>query len=395
MKVLWVNANFLHPTTKGGQIRTLEMLRRLHRRHEIHYAAIEDPRHPEGVIRAREYSTKAYPFRLNVPARHSPRFYAQVVKGLIDPLPVAVRRFRSPEMEEALRELARKEEFDCGVCDFLVSAGHFPALERAVLFEHNVETMIWRRHADAVDDPVRKTYFRLQAERMFNFEARACRQAAQVVAVSREDAATLQRLFGIHQVTPVPTGVDAEYFRPAGGAAMATDLVFVGSMDWMPNVEGITWFFEEVFPLIRERRPETTAAVVGRTPPKSLSKYPAKITGTVPDVRPYLWGSKVSIVPLRVGGGTRLKIYEAMAARVPVVSTTIGAEGLEAVDGRDLLLGDTPQQFAAQCLRLLSDRELRDSLVDSAARQVADRFSWEHVARVFERVLEKAPSYTV
>lgn len=176
---------------------------------------------------------------------------------------------------------------------------------------------------------------------------------------------------------------------------MATDLVFVGSMDWMPNVDGITWFFEEVFPLIRERRPETTAAVVGRTPPKSLSKYPAKITGTVPDVRPYLWGSKVSIVPLRVGGGTRLKIYEAMAARVPVVSTTIGAEGLEAVDGRDLLLGDTPQQFAAQCLRLLSDRELRDSLVDSAARQVADRFSWEHVARVFERVLEKAPSYTV
>lgn len=395
MKVLWVNANFLHPTTKGGQIRTLEMLRRLHQRHEIHYAALEDPRHPEGVSKACEYSTKAYPFRLDVPARHSPRFYAQVMRGLIDPLPVAIRRFRSTEMEQALQDVARKEEFDCAVCDFLVSAGHFPALERAVLFEHNVETMIWRRHAETATDRARRTYFRMQAERMFNFEARACRQAAHVVAVSREDAATLQRLFGIHDVTPIPTGVDVEYFRPAAGAANQADLVFVGSMDWMPNVDGITWFFEEVFPLIRERRPETTVAIVGRTPPKSLSRYPARITGTVPDVRPYLWGSRVSIVPLRVGGGTRLKIYEAMAARVPVVSTTIGAEGLDVEDGRDLLLADTPREFAAQCLRVLADAGVRDRLVDSAWRRAADCCSWEHVVRVFERVLEKAPSYTV
>lgn len=280
------------------------------------------------------------------------------------------------------------------MCDFLVSVVHFPALERAVLFQHNVETIIWRRHAAAAARArLQQWYFRRQAERMFAFEACACRRAAHVVAVSREDARTLGELFGIGQVAAIPTGVDVEYFRCPAPAEPVADLVFVGSMDWMPNVDGVTWFFEQVWPLIWQQRPQTTIAVVGRTPPKSLRQYPALVTGTVPDVRPYLWGSQVAIVPLRVGGGTRLKIYEAMAARLPVVATRIGAEGLDVQDGEHLLLADTPQEFAGRCLDLLDDAGQRAALADEAWRLVAESFSWEQVARAFERVLERAPAY--
>src|SRR3981081_1862320 len=128
-------------------------------------------------------------------------------------------------------------------------------------------------------------------------------------------------------------------------------------MDWMPNVDGVDWFLNEVLPLIRKRKPDCSVAIVGRTPPErltNLQKEDSKIivTGTVPDVRPYLWGSPVSIVPLRIGGGTRLKIYEAMAAKIPVVSTTVGAEGLDVCNGENIHIADLPAEFAECCVTL-------------------------------------------
>lgn len=390
MKLLWVNANFLHPTTKGGQIRTLEMLKRLHQRHQVHYAALENPQEPEGVARSGEYSARAYPFRLDVPSKGTPRFYAQAAAGAFQSLPVAVSRFQSREMAQALTRLMDVERFDAMVCDFLVSAVHFPHLDRALLFQHNVETMIWRRHAEHAANPLARAYLDLQARRMFTFERDACRKAAHVAAVSEQDASIMRNLFGVERVSAIPTGVDLDYFAPQAAAPVA-DLVFVGSMDWQPNVDGVTWFFNEVFPLIRAKRPQTKVAIVGRTPPPSVAALPALVTGTVPDVRPYLWGTAVSIVPLRIGGGTRLKIYESMAARVPVVSTTIGAEGLAIAHGRNILLADSPQDFGQSCLDLLDNADRRATLAEAAWQQVATHFSWDQVACAFERILHALP----
>jgi len=126
MKILWVTTNFLHPTTRGGQIRTLEMLRRLHRRHQIHYVAIEDPREPEGLARAPEYSTRAYPFQHRVADKRSPAFILELARGLIDPEPVSIRRFHPPAMGAFLTQLMEKERFDREVCDFLAPAAYFP-----------------------------------------------------------------------------------------------------------------------------------------------------------------------------------------------------------------------------------------------------------------------------
>ena len=396
MKILWVNANFLHPTTKGGQIRTLELVKRLHRRHEIHYAAFENPAQPEGLRRAGEYSTRVYPFRHLAPAHTSPRFAMQVAAGLFSSLPVAISRWISPELRRFVKQQLNSGAFDRAVCDFLFPAPHFDDLSHSILFQHNVETMIWRRHAETATGPVRRAYFGLQAKRMFAYEKQTCLAAGSIIAVSENDARTMRDLFGVQNVHHTATGVDIDYFAPQP-APHAADLVFVGSMDWMPNIDGISWFCSDILPLLRRRHPECSLAVAGRAPVAAIQALGQSdprivITGTVPEIRPWLWGAKLSIVPLRVGGGTRLKIYEAMAAGVPVVSTAIGAEGLDYTDGEDILIADSPAQFADACARILAGPALAARLAANARHLVASRFSWDRVVVDFENLIIAAPA---
>ncbi len=391
MKLLWVKTDFLHPTTRGGQIRTLETLRRLHRKHEVHYVAFEDAGQPEGLARSSEYCTKAYPIAHRVPAKTSPAFGLQLLAGVFSPLPVAVSRYRSAAMRRQVEDLVRQYPFDCVVCDFLFPAPNMPRLEHCVLFQHNVEAAIWRRYVEHARG-LKRIYFHLQAKRMRTYEGRICRAVRKVVAVSQGDAETMGREYGVKQAYAAPTGVDLEYFaRPETNQKLA-DLTFMGSMDWMPNIDGAAWFVREVLPLIHQRRPECTFAIVGRRPSaevKRLAESDARIqvTGTVPDVRPWLFGSLVSIVPLRIGGGTRLKIYEAMAAKVPVVSTAIGAEGLDVTAGDNIQIADSPPDFAARCLALLDGAAERERMAQAAWNLVASKYSWDVVARGMEQLL--------
>ncbi len=392
MKLLWVKTDFLHPTTRGGQIRTLELLRQLHRRHEIHYVAFNDPKEPEGLTRASEYSTKAYPIDYQIADKSSPTFLAELITGLFSTIPVTIRRCQSADMRAQIERLISKERFDCVICDFLSPAPNIPDLGSCVLFQHNVEAIIWKRRTEHAGDPLRRFYLKLQADRMLRYEGAVCRKVRKVIAVSESDADLMREWYGVKQPDAVPTGVDAEYFKSRDAVSSTVDLVFVGSMDWAPNIDGIDWFQREVLPSILLRKPDCSFAIVGRKPPRSIQELAdnyagVQVTGTVPDVRPWLWKSKVSIVPLRVGGGTRLKIFEAMAAGVPVVSTTIGAEGLGARDGDTIRIADSPEDFATACLALLDDAAERERLRDRALQMVTERYSWEAVANAFEKLL--------
>jgi glycosyltransferase involved in cell wall biosynthesis len=400
MKILWVKTDFLHPTNRGGQIRTLEMLRQLHLRNEVHYIAYDDPTSSEGRERASEYSSHAWPVQRPVPARHSPAFLGQLAANLFSSLPLAVGRYQSREMKAAIARLIAKHDFDAVVCDFLSSAPNIPDLSRAVLFQHNVESRIWERHAKHAPDPLRRAYFRIQADRMRRCEGEFCRRAAHVVSVSPNDTSDMKTLFGVERISEVPTGVNVEYFARPDQSRVEWDLVFVGAMDWLPNVDGVRWFTSEVLPLIRERRPGTTLALAGRNPDPAVIAAARQdplitVTGTVPDIRPYLWNSAASIVPLRIGGGTRLKIYEAMAAGVPVVSTTVGAEGLAVTEGRDILVADDPVRFASHCLALLESAPMRAAQSKHAMDLVSANFSWNRVAASFEEILRTAAGRSV
>jgi glycosyltransferase involved in cell wall biosynthesis len=392
MKLLWVKTDFLHPTTRGGQIRTLEMLKRLHRRHQVHYIAFEDPSQPEGSARAPEYSMAHYCVPHRVPEKNSLAFAGQLVEGLWSELPVAVLRYCSGLMRRRIEQLQAKENFDAIVCDFLFPAPNIPDLGSCVLFQHNVEALIWQRHVEHARTPLHRWYFRRQAQRMAAYEGAVCRQARRVVAVSKNDARMIEQNYQVANVGEVPTGVDVDYFAPPPSAEPRSDLIFLGSMDWMPNIDGALWFCRQILPLIRRKRPECTLALVGRKPTSQITALTASdprliVTGTVDDVRPWLHGARVSIVPLRIGGGTRLKIFEAMAAGVPAVSTAVGAEGLDLRDGETLRLAETPEQFAQACLDLLEDENARGRMAAAGLQLVTGLYSWEAAAAAFERWL--------
>src|SRR5580658_5458606 len=391
MKLLWVKTDFLHPTTRGGQIRTLEMLRRLHRNHEVHYVAFNDPAQPEGLARSSEYCAKAYPVAHRVPAKTSPAFALQLIAGLFSHLPVAVGRYQSAAMRRQVETLAGQHAFDSIVCDFLFPAPNIPRLDSCVLFQHNVESMIWKRYVEHAAG-LKRVYFALQAKRMSAYEGEVCRLVRKVIAVSEADADAMQRIYGIARAYPTPTGVDLDYFARPDSSDKLADLVFLGSMDWMPNIDGAVWFASEVLPLIYRQRPDCTLAIAGRRPSAEVTRLAdsdkrIEVTGTIPDVRPWLFGTLVSIVPLRVGGGTRLKIYEAMAAKAPVVSTAIGAEGLDVADGENIYIADSPQLFAQRCLALLASAAERERLSAAAWNLVASKYSWDVVTRSMERLL--------
>jgi glycosyltransferase involved in cell wall biosynthesis len=203
----------------------------------------------------------------------------------------------------------------------------------------------------------------------------------------------MKAMFGIESVTSVPTGVVVEYFAPRAASCHDSDMVFCGSMDWLPNVDAVVHFLAEVLPLIREKLPAATFTIAGRSPDPAVLKAArgvtgVHVTGAVEDMRPYLWGSKLSIVPIRIGGGTRLKIYECMAAGLPVVSTTVGAEGLQYRDGEDIVLADEPNAFAAACVRLLTDDAERRRIAENALARAQRELSWEAVSLIFEAILE-------
>lgn len=227
---------------------------------------------------------------------------------------------------------------------------------------------------------------------MQRYEGEVCRAVKSVIAVSQEDANAMRSEYGARRVTAIPTGVDIDYFAPPEAAGPAADLVFVGSMDWLPNIYGVQWFVKEILPLIRKVRPACSLVIAGRRPKPEVLRLPEKdpgirVTGTVEDIRPYLWTSGISVVPLKIGGGTRLKIYEAMAAGIPVVSTTIGAEGLDVRNGEDIHIADSPVDFAARCVELLNDTVAHRRMADTAMEMVRSRYSWEIVSRKFEDLL--------
>jgi glycosyltransferase involved in cell wall biosynthesis len=300
-------------------------------------------------------------------------------------------------MQSQIDKLTRANSYDVLICDFLAPAVNVPRSLScpAFLFQHNVEAMIWRRHYEVQTNPIKKAYLYGQWRKMRAFEAAACRRFDQVVAVSREDSELMQSQYGISAVDDVPTGVDTAFFRPHGAERREPhNLVFTGSMDWLPNEDAIRYFTEQIMPLVKQEIEDVTLTVVGRNPYPALIDLSKRdpsimVTGRVADVRPYMERAAAYIVPLRIGGGTRLKIYEAMAMEKPIVSTTVGAEGLPVRDGVELLLADSPATFAAAVVRVLTDEVVAERLSDAAAKLVREQFGWDRVATRFAEICRR------
>jgi polysaccharide biosynthesis protein PslH len=269
----------------------------------------------------------------------------------------------------------------------------------SVMFTHNVEAEIFERHAIQTKGLMQRIW-RMQSRKMDRFEGDVLRRYDSVIAVSDRDRDVLAKRYGLSSLAVIDTGVDLDFFArqpvaappdPKGGR-----LIFTATMSWPANVDGIHFLLDQVFPALLAARPNLAATIVGRSPPASLSDkiksrgLPVTLTGFVDDIRPYVAEADVYVIPLQVGSGTRIKAFEAMAMGRPVVSTTIGVEGLDVTDQEHFLRADDGPAFAAAILRLLDDAGLRDQLARNARTLIEERFSWARVAEQFEAICLRA-----
>jgi glycosyltransferase involved in cell wall biosynthesis len=403
MRILWVKADKLLPVQNGGNIRTYHVLRYLSERHQLtfysYYGGAPDPGYERELQRQLPGA---------VAVCTGKRELSGIARGL-DYLshlgahaPYAVSRFAGARVQKQLQTWFREQRYDVAVCDFLDAAINFPGRLNipSVLFQHNVESEIWRRHADTAGNPVKKMLYRMEFRKMLRYERAAVRKFQHVIAVSENDRALMTKWVDGDRVTVVPTGVDLAQYRPAPNPLdiSAPLVTFVGAMDWEPNVDGVEYFCAEVWPAIKAEVPQARLRIVGRNPDRRVQKWASnsinndnsiEVTGRVPSVVEHLRQSAVIIVPLRIGGGTRLKIYEAMATGKAVVSTTIGAEGLDVHHGHDIMLADDPRSFAQAVIMLLRDPELRRRY-ENAAAETAARYDWPAIGERFSEVLQSA-----
>src|SRR5262249_30132068 len=398
MRLLWIKSDVLLPLDTGGKLRTWHLLRHLAAHHQVTYLGSAGPHQPTAHIegmRQVAHDVQVVP-RRDLPPKGSLRFYADAALRVADPLPYAVGRYRSRAFANRLDELLRTRRFDVIVCDFLVPAVNLPRRLPcpSVIFTHNVEAEIWRRHAETKHGRISHLLYGTQHRRMLRFAARTLAGFERVLAVSEADRDTFERLYPGAVNAPIrviPTGVDTGFYQPRPSDRAARSLVFTGSMDWLPNEDAMLFFCSEVLPLIRREEPDVTLSIVGRAPTPAVTRLAQQhgitVTGRVDDVRPHMANAAVYVVPLRIGGGTRLKIFEAMSMGKAVVSTTVGAEGLPVTDGRDVVLADDPRAFADAVVRLLRNVDERRALETAARTLVVERYDWAAVAGELERAL--------
>jgi sugar transferase (PEP-CTERM/EpsH1 system associated) len=401
MRILWLNPNLLLPLDKGGKLRTWHLMRHLAERHDITYLSFADPHtSPANREGMREVCRHLQIVTRTDRPKGSVAFYADAAVRLFDPLPYAVGKYRSIEYRDEIATLLANGRFDLLVCDFLVPAVNMPSRLPcpAVLFTHNVEAEIWRRHYESQADPVRRFLFKQQWRRMLRFEAGTVSRFDLVLAVSDVDRDTLQRLYDDELRAPVATvetGVDTSFFAPRPDTpASPRHLVFTGSMDWIPNQDAMKHFCADILPRIRAAEPGVSISIVGRAPTPAVQRLAetagVEVTGSVDDVRDYIARATLYVVPIRIGGGTRLKIFEAMGMGKAVVSTSVGAEGLPVTHGQDVWIADGPEAFAGAVVSLLRDPARRAQLERAARELVVTRYDWSAVAGQLEEALETA-----
>ena len=398
MRILWVKADKLLPVHSGGNIRSYHIMRHLSAHHELTFFSYYDGARDEAYERElQERLPGAVAVHTGKRELHGAARGLDYLFRFPNRAPYAVSRFASYDVQDRLRAWFRERRFDVAVCDFLDAAVNFPGKLGipSVLFQHNVECEIWRRHALTESHPLKRLMYKAEFQKMLRYEQVRVRKFQHVIAVSENDRQLMKQWVDGSRITVVPTGVDLQQYRPgATRDAAAPLLVFVGAMDWEPNIDGVEYFCTQIWPAITAQVPGARFRIVGRNPDKRVEQWASdavEVTGRVPSVLDHLKEAAVVIVPLRIGGGTRLKIYEAMATGRAVVSTTVGAEGLDVQHGEDIVLADEPSKFAEAVVTLLQDVDSRKRYEAAAAAKAA-RYDWPAIGERFSEVLAKTAS---
>jgi len=391
-----VDEELPYPPNSGKRIRTFQLVSRLARTHRITYlchrnAVPCEAAEAERVLGRLGITTVVVD--RPVPPKSGPTFYGRLTANLLSPLPYSVASHRSRLLDQAIRDFATRNTVDLWQAEWTPYAESLQELGavRRLIMAHNVESQIWKRYHENETNPLKRWYIGHQWRKFEGFERRVFCQANQVVAVSHEDAALIRQHFEAPHVAVVENGVDATYFSPGDSEREPGQILFLGSLDWRPNLDAVNQLLDKVFPAVRAVEPSARLCIVGRNPPEALQRRVGAISGVelhagVPDVRPYVARSALLVVPLRIGGGSRLKILEAFAAGLPVVSTRVGAEGLRVQNGVQLTVVDAFESIAGEIVASLRDPTPARARADWGRRLVEDEYDWDILAGRLEQV---------
>lgn len=391
MKILALSARLPYPLDTGAKIRSFHILKALAEKHELTLLSF--------IGRSEESVHVAYLKTLGinvVPVLNpeidkgiSPR---TIFKSVVSSYPLTVGKYTSRAFQTEFERLL-EQGFDLIHCEHLHMAQYISAdLPQLKTFDaHNVESEIVKRLYLQETKLLRKLILAWHTKKTVRYEQESLKKFDLVMAVSDRDKEALAVLSGMQNTKTVENGVDTDYFLPKGDIN-SREIVFVGAMDWWPNDDGIKYFIETVFPLILAKDSTVHLFVVGRKPSPELLATAKNcdnvtVTGTVDDVRPYIEKASVYVVPLRVGGGTRLKILEAFAMGKAVVSTSLGSEGIAYTHGQNILIEDDPVNFAEAVLRLLNDTELRNTLGVNAISLATANYSWKMIGKKLKSMM--------
>jgi len=383
----------LCPLDAGGKLRTANILKQLKKRNHITLVALRyQGDDDKAVIDTQSYCDRLITISFQETSKGTISFYNEIFRNLMDDKPYVIAKYSSSELRLSVQSIIDNEKPDLVICDFPHSYEALPnqTIIPFLLFQHNVEADILSQLAENANNYIVKSYFRIQSKRMARYEGEICRKASHIIAVSEHDKIIYSKRYHADHCDIIATGVDIDYFYPSKNSGDSNKLVFTGSMDWLANQDAIRFFHSDIFPKIRQNIPGIELTVVGRNPPKDIlqlrNQNGIHITGRVPDVRPYIADAGIFIVPLRIGSGTRMKILEAMSMGKAIISTSLGAEGIPVAHGQDIILSDTPDDFAKQIIRLSKDKALRQMLGKNAREKAVKDHSWEQIGGVFEEI---------
>jgi polysaccharide biosynthesis protein PslH len=385
MRILIVSPVLPYPPTWGFVTRVYQIIQLLARKHEVTVLTYaEDPGSPH-VQALRGVCNDVHTVSLQI-GQGAKR--AGQLASLFSPVSYQRRRHYSDEMQRALTTLAGRQRFDViQVESSQMACFEFDPRAVLVLDEHNIEYELLYRTYLTERSPLRRAYNWIEFRKFKHEEIGAWRRATGTVTTSDREAVIIHDLVPANPTICVPNAVDVEYFSPSSEPADPDALVLTGLMKYRPNVDAATYFVREVLPQIVAVRPRLKFYIVGGEPPDEVTRLAGPnvvVTGTVPDVRPFVRKAAVVVVPLRMGSGTRLKVVEGLSMRKAMVSTSLGCEGIDVEDGKHLLIADTPAAFATAVLRLLDDAALSASLADAGRDLVDRRYRWERVVADLE-----------
>ena len=393
MNILFLAPRMPLPADTGGKIRTLNILKQLALESTVHLVCFSFEANDKDYLSDLQKLGIKVTFVPMLETTMFQRIYWLFFHGM----PISLIKYHTTAMEQALKSLLKNEKFDAIHVDHLHMAHYLNCFKRipCMLDEHNVEYKILQRCAAVEKSLPKKIAYQDQSKKMNHFESEAAQKFSCVFTCSIDDRILLNKITnGLVPIYVVPNGVDTDYFQPDTNEVMEDALVFTGSMDWLPNDDGITYFCKEILPLIWERNEKIKLYVVGKSPSQSVKELAAKdnrviVTGRVDDVRPYIAKSKVFVVPLRVGGGTRLKILEAMAMGKAIVSTSIGAEGITYTQDENILLADSPEEFANKTVNVIADSPKIQTLGEKGRELVLESYDWRVVGRQLRHFYKK------